>query len=98
MTLAHRRYWRFNLLVIGVLLALGFSVSFVVPLYARELSTIRFAGFRLAFYVGAQGAIVVYLALILTYIVCMHFADRALRRAAMAAAEGGNDPAGESAR
>lgn len=84
MALAHRRYWRFNLVSIGVLMTVGFCVSFVVPLFARELSTVRIAGFRLPFYLGAQGAILIYLALILVYIVLMTFADRTLRRAAAA--------------
>ena len=78
---AQRRYWRFNLVLIGVLMAVGFSVSFVVPLFARELAGLRFAGFSLPFYLGAQGAIVVYLVLIVIYIVAMGMADRAMRRA-----------------
>lgn len=92
---AHRRYWRFNLALIAVLMAVGFSVSFVVPLYARELAGLRFAGFSLPFYLGAQGAIVIYLALILVYIVAMGRADRAIRRAM--AAERADDAAPESA-
>jgi putative solute:sodium symporter small subunit len=81
MALAHRRYWRFNVVLIAVLMAVGFSVSFIVPLFARELSAVRIAGFRLPFYLGAQGAILIYLALIAVYIVLMTLADRALRRA-----------------
>jgi putative solute:sodium symporter small subunit len=84
MARAHRRYWRFNLVLIGVLMAIGFSVSFVVPLFARQLSSVFMAGFRLPFYLGAQGAILIYLVLIVIYIVLMTFADRALRRAAAA--------------
>jgi len=64
-----------------VLIAVGFSVSFVVPLFARELAHVRFAGFSLPFYLGAQGAILIYLALIVVYIVAMGRADRAIRRA-----------------
>jgi putative solute:sodium symporter small subunit len=92
---AHRRYWHFNLALIAVLMAVGFSVSFVVPLYARELAGLRFAGFSLPFYLGAQGAIVIYLALILVYIVAMGRADRAMRRAM--AAERADDAPPESA-
>lgn len=98
MARAHRRYWRFNLVLIGVLMAIGFAVSFIVPLFARSLSTMRFAGFRLAFYIGAQGAIVVYLALIAVYIVAMSFADRELRRASAAGGEQPARPQSESAR
>ena len=92
---AHRRYWRFNLALIGVLMAVGFSVSFVVPLFARELAGLRFAGFSLPFYLGAQGAIVIYLALIVIYIVAMGVADRSIWRAM--AAEPVDDAARESA-
>jgi putative solute:sodium symporter small subunit len=81
MARAHQRYWRFNLVCIAVLMALGFLVSFVVPLAAPALSGLRFAGFSLPFYVGAQGAILVYVALIVAYIVLMQRADRTLQRA-----------------
>ena len=81
MARAHRRYWRFNLLSIGVLMTLGFLVSFVVPLAAPALSKVRFSGFSLPFYVGAQGAILIYVALIVVYIVLMQRADRTLQRA-----------------
>ena len=81
MARAHRRYWRFNVALIAVLMAVGFAVSFVVPALARSLSAVRFAGFRLPFYVGAQGAILIYLALIAAYIVMMQRADRVLKRA-----------------
>jgi putative solute:sodium symporter small subunit len=93
--MAHRRYWRFNLALIGVLMAIGFSVSFIFPLFARQLASVRFAGFRLPFYVGAQGAILIYLALIGVYIVLMTFADRMLRRAV--ARERSKEPAREAA-
>jgi putative solute:sodium symporter small subunit len=54
------------------------------------------AGFRLPFYIGAQGAIVVYLLLIAVYIVAMTRADRRLRQAA--AADAANDAEREAAR
>jgi putative solute:sodium symporter small subunit len=81
MALAHRRYWRFNLILIAALMVVGFVVSFVVPVASRALVGVRLFGFSLPFYVGAQGAILVYLALIAVYIVSMQFADRALQRA-----------------
>ncbi|WP_133649294.1 DUF4212 domain-containing protein [Paraburkholderia flava] len=81
MARAHRHYWRFNLALIATLMTIGFVVSFVVPLAARDLTHVRFAGFRLPFYMGAQGAILVYLALIVVYIVLMQRADRVLQTA-----------------
>jgi putative solute:sodium symporter small subunit len=80
MARAHRAYWRFNLALIGVLMLIGFAVSFGVPLLSRSLVTIKIAGFPLPFYVGAQGAIVVYVVLTLVYIVLMQFADTRLQR------------------
>ncbi|WP_197419186.1 MULTISPECIES: DUF4212 domain-containing protein [Burkholderia] len=77
---AHARYWRFNVALIAMLMTIGFAVSFVAPLFAPALAHLRFAGFSLPFYVGAQGAILVYLALIAVYIVLMQRADRILRR------------------
>ncbi|OLL32542.1 hypothetical protein BTH42_05840 [Burkholderia sp. SRS-W-2-2016] len=81
MALAHRKYWRFNLALIATLMTIGFIVSFVVPLLAPSLDPIRIGGFRLPFYFGAQGAILIYLALIVVYIVLMQRADRQLQRA-----------------
>lgn len=81
MALAHKRYWRFNIVLIAVLMTIGFIVSFVVPYFAKSLDGVRFAGFSLPFYVGAQGAIIVYVLLIGVYIVLMQFADRELQAA-----------------
>ena len=81
MARAHARYWRFNVVLIVALMVIGFFVSFVVPLIARNLAPVRFAGFSLPFYMGAQGAILVYLMLIVVYIVLMQRADRVLQAA-----------------
>jgi putative solute:sodium symporter small subunit len=81
MARAHQRYWRFNLWLIATLMTIGFVVSFIVPLASGTLAGIRFAGFSLPFYMGAQGAILIYLVLIVVYIVLMQRADRALLRA-----------------
>lgn len=98
MALAHRRYWRFNVKLISVLMLIGFAFSFVVPLFARMLSSVRIAGFRLPFYIGAQGAIIVYLLLIAVYIVAMARADRRLRQAAAAeATDAASDAASNAA-
>lgn len=80
MARAHWVYWRTNLALISVLMLIGFVVSFGVPLMAARLANVRFAGFPLPFYFGAQGAILVYVVLIVVYIVLMQFADARLRR------------------
>lgn len=55
----HRRYWRKNLRITGVLLAIWFVVTFVVSYFARELS-FSFFGWPFSFWMGAQGALVAY--------------------------------------
>jgi putative solute:sodium symporter small subunit len=90
MARAHQKYWRFNLALIAALMTVGFVVSFVLPLVAPALDPVRFIGFRLPFYFGAQGAILIYVALIVVYIVLMQRADRRLQRAFDADAEAGS--------
>ena len=81
MAYAHRKYWRFNLKLIAALMTIGFIVSFGLPLMAPALAHVRIGGFSLPFYFGAQGAILIYLALIVVYILLMQRADRRLKRA-----------------
>jgi putative solute:sodium symporter small subunit len=59
----HRRYWRRNLRVTAILMAIWFVVTFVVGYHARELN-FPFFGWPFSFWVGAQGALVVYVLII----------------------------------
>ena len=63
----HREYWNRNLRLTAVLLAIWFVVTFVVIYFARELNDIVIAGFPFAFYMGAQGALIIYVAVIWFY-------------------------------
>jgi putative solute:sodium symporter small subunit len=76
LTERHKQYWRKNLRLTGVLLAIWFVVTFVVGWYARELQSITIMGFPLPFYVGAQGALLVYVVLVGYYAYCMDKLDR----------------------
>jgi putative solute:sodium symporter small subunit len=67
LTLKHHEYWRRNLAVTAILLAIWFVVTFVVSFYARELNAISFFGFPLGFYMGAQGSLVIYVVIIWFY-------------------------------
>lgn len=78
------RYWRRNLFLITVLMMIGFAVSFIGPFWARELSAIRFFGWPLPFYLGAQGAILVYLLLVILYAVAQRRNDAWFRQASAA--------------
>ena len=60
---SHRRYWRKNLAVTAALLLIWFSVTFGVSYFARALS-FTFFGWPFSFWMGAQGALLVYCLLI----------------------------------
>ena len=72
----HRDYWRRNLKMTASLLVLWFVVSFVVSFFARDLAEITIMGFPLGFYMGAQGAPLIYLVIIWWYARYMNRLDR----------------------
>lgn len=67
LTEKHREYWRRNLNLTAVLLAIWFVATFVVAYFARPLAEINFFGWPLPFYMGAQGTLIVYLVIIAYY-------------------------------
>ncbi len=75
LTERHREYWRRNLITTAVLLAVWFVVTFVVSWFADDLNKISFVG-PLGFYMGAQGALIVYVAIIWFYAIYMNRLDQ----------------------
>ena len=71
----HQRYWRRNLRITALLLAIWFVVTYVVGYFARELS-FTFFGWAFSFWVGSQGALVVYVLIIWFYANYMNKLDR----------------------
>ena len=70
-------YWRANLKLGAVLLAIWFLVSFVFGILLVEpLNEIRFFGFKLGFWWAQQGAIYVFIVLIFVYAWAMKRLDR----------------------
>lgn len=69
-------YWRRNLRMTAVLLVIWFVVTFVVGYYAREVFSFNFFGWPFSFWMGAQGALIVYVALIWYYARTMNRLDR----------------------
>lgn len=67
LTAKHEEYWRKNLVITGVLLAVWFLVTFVEAWFARELNAVTFFGFPLGFYMSAQGSLAIYVILIGIY-------------------------------
>jgi putative solute:sodium symporter small subunit len=72
-----REYWRRNLRLTAVLLALWFVVTYVMAYFAPQLNQFHFFGFPLAFYMGAQGSLIVYVLIIAFYAWRMNRLDRA---------------------
>jgi putative solute:sodium symporter small subunit len=75
LTEKHRQYWSKNLSMTAILLVIWFVVTFVVGYFARDLN-FRFFGWPFSFWVGAQGALVVYVAIIWYYARYMNRLDQ----------------------
>jgi putative solute:sodium symporter small subunit len=67
LTERHREYWRKNLRLTGILLLIWFFVTYVIGFFAKSLSSITILGFPFPFWVGAQGALIVYVLIIWFY-------------------------------
>jgi putative solute:sodium symporter small subunit len=70
----HQRYWQRNLRITAALMLIWFVVTFVVGYFARDLN-FSFFGWPFSFWVGAQGALVVYVVLIWFYARTMNKLD-----------------------
>ncbi|MBL0727554.1 DUF4212 domain-containing protein [Piscinibacter sp. HJYY11] len=70
-----RTYWRANLRVTGLLVAVWFFVTFVIGWFARDLD-FSFFGWPFSFWVAAQGALIVYVLIIGFYAWYMGRLDR----------------------
>ena len=75
LTESHKQYWSKNLRMTAFLLFIWFVVTFVVGYNARELS-FNFFGWPFSFWVGAQGALVVYVLIIAYYAHYMNKLDK----------------------
>ena len=71
----HVEYWRRNLRITAILLAIWFVATFVVSWYARELNEITIIG-PLGVYMGAQGALIIYVVIIWFYARYMNNMDQ----------------------
>ena len=63
----HQEYWRKNLRITAVLLAIWFVATFVVIFFAPQLNNFVFMGFPFAFYMAAQGSLIIYVLIIWFY-------------------------------
>lgn len=72
----HREYWVRNIRLTAILLGIWFVVTYVAGFFARELNAITIFGFPLGFYMGAQGALIVYVVIIFFYASRMNKMDK----------------------
>jgi len=75
LTAKHQEYWRRTLRITAILMAIWFFVTFVIGYFARSLD-FNFFGWPFAFYMGAQGSLVVYVAIIFYYARYMNKLDQ----------------------
>ena len=71
----HHHYWRKNLRITGILLAIWFLVTYGVGFFARDLN-FTFFGWPFSFWVAAQGALIVYVLIIWFYARYMNKLDQ----------------------
>jgi putative solute:sodium symporter small subunit len=71
----HQEYWRKNVTITLILLAIWFVVTYVIGFFARDLS-FNFFGWPFSFYMGAQGSLVIYVLIIWFYARYMNRLDQ----------------------
>ena len=76
---ARYRHWRRTRRLTVLLLAVWFVTSFGTVFFARELAAMSVFGWPLSFYLAAQGASLIYLAILAVYALRMRRLDRDFR-------------------
>lgn len=72
-----KAYWRANLKLMVILLAIWFSISYLAGIvFVEQLNTIRIGGYKLGFWFAQQGAMYGFVALIFFYSHRMSVLDR----------------------
>lgn len=62
-----QNYWRENRNLVLTLLAIWAAVTFLLQAFGSALNNVVFLGFPLAYYMGGQGALIVFIILIWVY-------------------------------
>jgi putative solute:sodium symporter small subunit len=75
LTTKRKAYWQKNLRITAILLTIWFVVTFVVAFFAQELS-FNFFGWPFSFYMGAQGALIIYIIIVWFYARYMNNLDK----------------------
>jgi putative solute:sodium symporter small subunit len=72
-----QQYWRENVRLMVVLLAIWFTISYLFGIvFVEELNTIRLGGYKLGFWFAQQGSMYGFVAIIFIYAKKMAALDR----------------------
>lgn len=72
-----KEYWKANLGLVVLCIAIWFVVSYVFGiLLAEQLNSVKVGGYKLGFWFAQQGSMYIYLALIFFYAHRMNILDR----------------------
>lgn len=70
-------YWKENLTIIGILLAIWFGVSYLAGIMiCDQLDALQIGGFKLGFWFANQGSEVIFCILIVVYVQLMNRLDK----------------------
>ena len=71
-----KSYWRYNITLTAILLAIWFVVTYLVSgLWAATLNQYSFLGFPLGYYMAAQGSLAIFVIEIAVYAYLMNKRD-----------------------
>lgn len=96
-TISGHRFWLQTKRLTGGLLVVWLAVNLLVPWFARDLNAWQVFGFPLGFWLAAGGALLVYLAIIVVYVVAMDRLEAAYLADEASSAAGPEVPGPESA-
>ena len=83
-----KRFWKKNIKLIAALLAVWFTASYlIVILLGDVLSGVKFLGTTLPFWFGQQGAIIIFLGLLMLYAGAMNRITASIKETESAAEE-----------
>ncbi len=73
----HHEYWRKNVRITMILLGIWFVVTYVIGYFARDgIFSWNFFGWPFAWYMGGQGALIIYVVIIWYYARYMNRLDK----------------------
>ena len=62
-----KKYWAENVKLTAIIMVIWFVVTYVAIFFAPELNNIVILGFPMGYYMGAQGSLIIYVAIIWYY-------------------------------